>query len=131
MDEFMKVLDESGRNIEPQAQTSLASMYPLVIDKQDVPIICLPFKWERTSLQISSIVHEAIHSITFFFRCREIPLPQNMHHSHDADEENFCYFVDWLTKSIIDSLDNQDEHKYAFSNELQYDQEPSSETGDQ
>jgi len=130
MDEFMKAQDESGKILEPQSQDSLASMYRLVIGKQDVPIICLPFKWERTSSQISSIIHEVIHSIIFFFRCREIPLPKDMN-CYECDEENFCYFVDWLTKAIIDSLDNQDNHKYSFTNEIQYDQEPSSETGNQ
>lgn len=128
--EFLKAQDESGNEIEPPSKMSLASMYHIVISGQNVPIICLPFKWNRSASQIASIIHEVIHAVVFFFRCREIPLPKDVHQSC-VDEENFCYFADWLTANIIESLDNQEEHKYCFNNYTEYDQEPRSETSDQ
>lgn len=130
IDEFIKAQDESGNIMEPLSSTSVASMYRLIIKGQHVPIVCFPFKWERTPEQISSVVHEVIHAIIFFFRVREIPLPKDIHNAC-SDEENFCYFVDWLTTAIINTLDNQDQFKYAFSNEQDYDEQPPSETGDQ
>jgi|SRR6478735_8615160 len=127
--EFIKAQDESGKMIIEQAKTSSASMYQLIINNQNVPIVCFPFKWNRTPAQISSIVHEVIHAIAFFFRVREIPLPKDRHFT-ESDEENFCYYVDWLTQIIIEALDDPESYKYVFNNETPYnntnDKKPSS-----
>lgn len=103
-------------NIPPLNKSASASMYPCVVEGQNVPIICLPFIWDRSAKQIASITHEAMHAVCYFFRCMEIPLPKDMHHA-SYDEENFCYTLDWLVEFIIDSLDNQDKHKSFLPNE--------------
>lgn len=121
--EFLKAHDESGRSVEEPSKTSVASMHPLVIDNQHVPVICLPFKWEKTPDQISSVVHEVIHAVAFFFRVREIPLPKDRHFT-EPDEENLCYYVDWLTRTIIEALDDPESYKYVFNDEIPYSEKP-------
>jgi len=112
--ELLNHLDDCDEGSHFVSAKADGSMHHIRRDGQDVPVICLPFKWDRTPEQIAIIAHEVTHAICFFFRCREIPLPKNMHHT-DSDEENFCYFMTWLMENIIQSLDNQDKNKSNFS----------------
>lgn len=109
----------NDEDIIPTIAGSAAFIYKIHIKGIFTPVICLPFEWKRTSDQISSISHEAIHAICSFFRFRRIPLPKDIGHMED-DEENFCYYTDWLIAKIIDCLDNQEKYKYNLENEKEY-----------
>jgi hypothetical protein len=102
--------------VDQLSVTSIGSMYPIKVDGHPVPVVVLPFKWQKTPSQIATVTHEVIHAVCNFFRNRVIPLPKDLP-PEEFDEENFCYHVDHLVCKFIEALDNQDKHKYKFSDE--------------
>ncbi len=119
IEEYCRSIHEGSAGIQTVDSNHSAFFYKLTVDGSFYPVICLPFKWEKTNKQICSVTHEVIHAVAAFFRAREIPLPKDQHYL-DSDEENFCYYTDWLLQQILDKLDDQDNHKYALKTEEDY-----------
>src|SRR5687768_1572720 len=75
--DYLVANDDSGF-VDQLSVTSIGSMYPIKVDGHPVPVVVLPFKWQKTPSQIATVTHEVIHAVCNFFRNRVIPLPKDL-----------------------------------------------------
>lgn len=82
------------------------------------PCILMPFKWNPSDPQLISLLsHECLHAIISLFRYKEIPMPKDIHHKEN-DEENLLYNHQWIFQACLYAMKEQDKHKMNFEEEV-------------
>ena len=108
---------------------SYGSMFTIRHENQEIPVIVLPFEWDDSIRQISTLCHEINHALIFIFRYMEICLPKDLH-CNLSDEENYCYHIGWMTDECMKALrDDKSKYLFKFENEKKYKQNDKATSG--